>query len=106
MICSKALIQLRHRFDDPGIMRVILRQRAAIDRHRPLTNMEPYREILFAQAFNFRWIYPTERDVVPSWLMQELLERLRIQLALPPAQPRICCGPWLLQFDYQVDAQE
>lgn len=106
MIWSKAFIQLRHRFDGPDIMHVILRQHAAIDWARLLAHMEPYWEILLAHLVNFRWIYPSERDVVPRWLMQELLERLHTQLDLPPAQRRICRGPLLSRFDYQVDAQE
>jgi hypothetical protein len=106
MIWSKAFIQLRHRFDGPDIMHVILRQHDAIDWQRLLTNMEPYWEVLFSHLINFRWIYPSERDVVPAWLMQELLERLRTQLSLPPAQRRICRGPLLSRYDYQIDAQE
>ncbi len=106
MIWSKAFIQLRHRFDGPDIMHVILRQHAAIDWRRLLANMEPYWELLLAHLVNFRWIYPSERDVVPRWLMDELMERLRTQLDLPPSQRRICRGPLLSRFDYQVDAQE
>jgi hypothetical protein len=106
MIWSKAFIQLRHRFDGPDIMHIILRQHDRIEWRRLLSTMEPYWEILLAHLVNFRWIYPSERDIVPHWLMQELLERLRTQLELPPAQRRICRGPLLSRFDYQVDAQE
>jgi Uncharacterised nucleotidyltransferase len=106
MIWSKAFIQVRHRFDGPDIMHVILRQHARIDWQRLLTNMEPYWEVLLAHLVNFRWIYPSERDVVPRWLMEELLERLRSQLELPPAQRRICRGSLLSRFDYRVDAEQ
>ena len=38
--------------------------------------MEVHWEVLLMHLLNFRWIYPTERDNVPRWLMDELLERL------------------------------
>lgn len=106
MIWSKAFIQLRHRFDGPDIMHVILRQHDRIDWQRLLSFMEPYWEVLFAHLINFRWIYPSERNVIPRWLMEELLERLHTQLELPPSQRRICRGPLLSRFDYQIDGQE
>ena len=34
--------------------------------------MEPHWEVLLTHLLNFRFVYPTERDLVPRWLMEEL----------------------------------
>lgn len=106
MIWSKSFIQLRHRYDGPDIMHMILRQHERINWQRLLANMELHWEILLAHLLNFRWIYPTERDHVPRWLMEELLDRARQQLDMPLPQVRICRGPMLSRFDYLIDTQE
>src|SRR5215207_1071496 len=83
LIWSKAFIQLRHRYDGADVVHVILKQHDNIDWRRLLAYMELHWEVLLMHLLNFRWIYPTERDHVPRWLMDELLDRLRHQLDLP-----------------------
>lgn len=106
MIWSKAFIQLRHRFDGPDIMHVILRQHDRIDWKRLLGHMEQHWEVLLAHLINYRWIYPTEREHVPGWLMAELTDRLGRQLDLPPPQRRIFRGQMFSTVDYQIDVDE
>jgi hypothetical protein len=106
LIWSKAFIQLRHRYDGPDVVHVILKQHAAIDWRRLLTYMEAHWEVLLIHLLNFRWIYPSERDHVPRWLLDELLERLRLQLDLPPPQMKVCRGRMFSHVDYQTDVQE
>lgn len=106
LVWSKAFIQLRHRYDGPDVAHVILKQHGAIDWKRLLTYMEAHWEVLLMHLLNFRWIYPSERDHVPRWLMDELLERLRLQLDLPPPQMKVCRGRMFSRVDYQTDVQE
>ena len=47
--------------------------------------MELYWEVLLINVLNFRFVYPTERDLIPRWLYDELLERLKAQDEMPPA---------------------
>lgn len=105
LVCAKSFIQLRHRFDGPDVMHLILRQHARIDWRRLLECMEQYWELLLAHLLTFRWIYPTERDHVPGWLLDELLERLRLQRALPPPQMKVCRGRMLSHSDYLPDVR-
>lgn len=106
LVWSKMFIQLRHRFDGPDIMHVILRQHEHMDWKRLLAHMEPHWELLLAHLVTFRWIYPSERNAVPRWLMEELADRLRRQLDMPLPRRRICRGPMLSRFDYQTDVLE
>ena len=55
---------------------------------------------------NFRFVYPTERDLIPRWLFDELMERLRAQDQMPPASIKICRGRLISPTDYAVDVSE
>jgi hypothetical protein len=52
-------------------------------------------------VLSFRWIYPSERDAVPAWLLDELLERLRRQRERPAPGARLCRGRLLSSSDYR-----
>jgi hypothetical protein len=106
LIWSKCFIQLRHRYDGADVMHVILKQHDQIDWRRLLAYMELHWEVLLAHLLNFRWIYPTERDHVPRWLMDELLERLSKQRDLPPPQMKVCRGRMFSRVDYEIDVKE
>src|ERR687894_92556 len=62
-------------------------------------------EVLLMHLLNFRWIYPTERDNVPRWVMDELLDRLAKQLELPPPQMKVCRGRMFSRVDYEIDVK-
>lgn len=102
LIWSKAFIQLRHRYDGADVVHVILKQHEAIDWRRLLNHMELHWEVLLSHLVNFRWIYPTERDRIPRWLMDELLDRLGNQLTLPPPDMKVCRGRMLSRVDYAI----
>jgi hypothetical protein len=106
LIWSKCFIQLRHRYDGADVMHVLLKQHSEIDWRRLLAYMELHWEVLLAQLINFRWIYPTERDHIPRWLMDELLERLSKQLELPPPQMKVCRGRMFSRIDYEIDVKQ
>jgi hypothetical protein len=106
LIWSKVFIQLRHRYDGADVVHVILKQHDRIDWQRLLSYMELHWEVLLIHLLNFRWVYPSERDHVPRWLMDELLDRLRHQLELPPPQMKICRGRMFSHIDYETAVKE
>jgi hypothetical protein len=106
LIWSKAFIQLRHRYDGADVIHVILKQHASIDWERLLHHMELHWEVLLMHLINFRWIYPSERDHVPAWLMDELLDRLKHQRELPPPDMKICRGRMFSRVDYAQAVKE
>lgn len=103
LIWSKALLQNRHRYDGADIAHLILRQDERIDWQRLLTHMEQYWEVLLMHLLNFRFIYPSERERVPRWLMDELLLRARQQADLPLPQTKVCRGRLFSPEDYRID---
>lgn len=102
LIWSKAFIQLRHRFDGADIVHVILKKADEIDWKRLLNYMELHWEVLLGHLLAFRWCYPTDRDQVPRWLMDELLDRLKHQLELPPPDMKVCRGRMLSRIDFAL----
>jgi hypothetical protein len=105
-ILSKIFLQDRHRYDGADIAHMILRRHAEIDWQRLLSAMELYWEVLLVAILNFRFIYPTERDLVPRWLFDLLMERVTAQAKLPMADVKVCRGRLFSPRDYITDITE
>jgi len=106
MIWSKAYVQDRSRFDGADIAHVLRTQGPGLDWHRLLWRMDKDWEVLLAVLVNFRFVYPSERDTVPAWLLRELWSRVDRQLAAPAPADRMCRGPLFTPYDYQIDITE
>jgi hypothetical protein len=105
-ILSKLFLQTRYRYDAADIVHVILVKHDEIDWEWLLSSMELYWEVLLINILNFRFVYPTERDLIPRWLYEELLTRLKNQDEMPPASIKICRGRLISPTDYVVDVTE
>ena len=53
----------------------------------------------------FGFIYPSERDRVPEWVMNDLVTRLQGETAAAPPQDRVCQGTLLSREQYLIDVQ-
>jgi Nucleotidyl transferase of unknown function (DUF2204) len=106
MIWSKVYVQDRGRFDGADIAHIILKQSGTLDWHRLLVRAGSDSEVLFAQLINFRFVYPSERDAVPEWVMRELWSRIERQFDDPPPADRVCRGPLFTPYDYEIDVME
>jgi hypothetical protein len=105
-VWSKIFVQDRYRYDGADVAHMILKKHDAIDWTRLLGHMELYWEVLLMALLNFRFIYPSERELVPKWLMDELMERLHAQASMHPPDKRVCRGRLFSPRDYQVDVSE
>ena len=105
-ILSKLFLQDRYRYDGADVTHVILKKHDQIDWKRLLSAVELYWEVLLIHVLNFRFIYPTERDLIPRWLFDELLDRLHAQAELPAANIKVCRGRLLSPRDYVTDNSE
>jgi hypothetical protein len=106
LIWSKVFVQNRDRFDGADVTHVILKHSADVDWHRLLRHMNGHWEVLLAHLIYFRWIYPGERDVIPSWLMRELMARLEADDLQPAPETNLCRGRMLSKADYRIDVTE
>lgn len=106
LVWSKVFIQVRDRYDGADVAHLFLKQHREIDWARLLAYMDLHWEVLLVHLLNFRWIYPSERNHVPRWLMDELLDRLKQQLDLPAPQTKVCRGRMLSRSDYEAAVRE
>lgn len=106
VLWSKMYVHDRHRFDGADVHHIIRKQGPRLDWKRLLLRMEPHWELLLAHLLTFRFVYPSDRDVVPEWLMKELLSRAEQQLPLPTPKDRVCRGPLLSRTQYKIDVEE
>jgi len=106
LIWSKVFIQNRDRYDGADVAHLILIKHQDINWERLLHSLEQYWEVLLVHLLNFRFIYPSEREKIPSWLLRELLSRLQHQFELPTPKMKVCRGRMFSVVDYTVDVTE
>lgn len=102
MIWSKAFVMERNRFDGADIAHTIRYCYDRIDWHRLIDRFGPDWRVLLAHVSLFGYIYPDCHDVVPSWLVDTLAERLRHDA--PTGDP-ICRGTLLSRWQYRQDLE-
>jgi hypothetical protein len=105
-VWSKIFVQDRYRYDGADVAHLILRKHAEIDWQRLLDHLELHWEVLLIALLNFRFVYPSERDLIPGWLMDELLERLAAQRGMPGPGVKVCRGRIFSPRDYEIDVTE
>lgn len=106
LIWSKIFVQDRYRYDGADIAHVILKQHEAIDWPRLMRYMELHWEVLLSHLVNFRYIYPSDRDVIPRWVMDELTQRIQTHLDMPQSNVKVCRGRLFSARDYVTDITE
>lgn len=105
-IWTKVYVQDRHRYDGPDIYHVLRKSGPELDWDRLLRRLEVHWQLLLAHLINFQFIYPSNRDAVPGWVMDRLMERQREEQRMPASTDRICRGPMLSTEQYEVDIRE
>lgn len=106
LIWCKLYVQDRSRYDGSDVNHLILHQGKNLDWHRILKRMDRHWELLLSAVINFRFVFPSERDLIPQWLMAELIDRLKSQAKAPPPKDKLCRGPLLSPYDYEIDIHE
>jgi hypothetical protein len=103
---TKLYVQDRHRFDGADVNHIIRKMGPELDWKRILGRLEVHWELLLQSLVHFRFVYPSEDDRVPHWLMEELLDRMRLQETMPPSKDPVCRGPMVSHADYDPDIVE
>lgn len=103
---SKAYRQDRFKYDGADVYHIILKKGEEMDWKVILNRMEQNWEVLLSHLITYRFIYPADRDMVPKWLMEELLSRLQNQMDLPPPIDRVCRGRLLSHTQYEHAIQD
>jgi hypothetical protein len=103
MIWSKAYIMERERYDAADIMHLILARAEGIDWVRLIMRFGSHWSVLFSHLVLFGFIYPSERERIPGWVMKGLMGRLERELRTPAPSEKTCRGTLLSREQYLVD---
>jgi hypothetical protein len=106
MVWSKAFVMERERYDGADVMHLVLACAGVLDWGRLLRRFGPNWRVLLGHLVLFGFIYPSERERVPEWVMEALLRRLRRERRLRPGGRPVCRGTLLSRQQYLVDIQE
>lgn len=106
MIWSKAFIMEKERFDGADIVHLLQARGSQLDWPRLLRRFDSHWRILLSHLVLFGFVYPGHRDLVPSWVMDELLEHLRHETHAPPSENGICFGTLLSREQYLMDIEQ
>ncbi|MCC9135042.1 nucleotidyltransferase [Pontibacter silvestris] len=103
LVWSKLYVQNRERYDGADINHVWLRCGKHFDWKKLWMHMEQHWHLLLAQVLQFQFVYPSERDIVPKWLFDEMINRAQEQYDMPIPLEKICRGPLIDQTQYAND---
>lgn len=92
MIRSKSYIQHRERHDGADVVHLILQIGKALDWEAILQKMEPHYEVILSHILTFLFVYPSEKELIPQWVLDKLLKRAQEEFAKPPLPDRITRG--------------
>lgn len=106
LIWSKAFVLERERFDGADVSHVLRAQGERLDWPRLMRRFERYWEVLLSHLMLFRFTYPSDRHVVPDWVLSELLRRAEESMRGGEDDPRLCRGNLLSRVNYAIDIAE
>lgn len=106
MIWSKAFVLERERYDGADVNHLVRAAGADMDWDRLMRRFDRYWEVLLSHLMLFRFAYPSDRDLVPGWVMAELMRRAGGSVRDGNWEEGICRGNLLSKVNYSVDIRE
>jgi hypothetical protein len=105
LLWHRLFISERHRQDSADIAHLIVGLGPRLDWRRLVERTGEHWPLLLAQLQVFQYVYP-DMDCVPQWVLADLLDRARAELARPRAGARITRGPLISRFSFAIDVHE
>ncbi|HEU5293469.1 MAG TPA: hypothetical protein VFU71_01650 [Burkholderiaceae bacterium] len=105
-VWTKAFIMERERYDGADVAHLIHACALRMDWQRLLRRFGPHWRVLLSHLVLFGFVYPAERSLVPSWLMDDLTARLRAETRDAPPRTLDCAGTLLSREQYLPDVTD
>ncbi len=107
LIYSKAFVASRERYDAADIFHLFVATASELDWRHLLDLFGENWELLLGNLVLFRYIYPSHRELIPSWVLDELLARFQQTRIQPWTGGKLCRG-FLLDGigTYSLDVKE
>ena len=105
MIWSKAFIMERERFDGGDILHLIRSRGHALDWPRIVRRFGDHFRVLLSHLVLFGFVYPSEKELIPRWVMTHLMRRLARDERVNASDGRVCRGTLLSRAQFLVDIE-
>jgi hypothetical protein len=102
-IWQKAFIMERDRYDGADIAHLLKARAEGLDWDRLIQRFGSHWRVLLSHLVLFGYIYPAEQSLIPSPILQELLDRVREEAAGPACMDLTCRGTLLSNIQYRSD---
>jgi hypothetical protein len=106
LIWHRLFINERHRHDMSDVVHLILCVGDTLDWERLLRRVGSAWPLLLAQLQTFSYVYPGYRSNVPAWVMEQLIERARTDIARDEEDADVTRGPLISRFSFAIDVRE
>ena len=103
MLWSKSYVMERERYDGADVMHLLRACGERLDWPRLLGRFGAHWRVLLSYLVLFGFVYPAEPARIPTWVMQELLQRLQGELRDPAPTDHVCQGTLLSRAQYCID---
>ena len=106
MIWTKAFIMERERYDGADVAHLM--RATEMDWRHLIGRFGHNWRVLFSHLVLFGFIYPGERDKIPTWVMDHFTERLREETHTPPPPEvaHLCQGTLISRQQYLIDVEQ
>jgi len=106
LIWHRLFINERHRHDMSDIVHLLLCEGDALDWERLLARVGVHWPLLLAQLQMFSYVYPGYRSNVPAWVMEQLVERARADIARDEEDADLTRVTLISRFSFAIDVRE
>jgi hypothetical protein len=105
-IWSKGFVMHRERFDGADIAHLLLACGKSLNWQRLLKRFDRHWHLLLNYLIFFNFAYPSERDIIPGWVIDQLVARLQREISSPPSQERVCNGTIVSHNQFKIDVEQ
>jgi hypothetical protein len=106
LIWHRLFINERHRHDMSDIVHLLLCEADSLDWERLMSRVGPHWPLLLAQLQMFAYVYPGYRSNVPSWVLEQLIERARADIGRDEEEADWTRGTLISRFSFAIDVRE
>lgn len=99
MISTKAYVKFREKYDGSDINYLLLQYAKEINWQVLTRQVSPHWQLLFAHILMFAFVFPSEKNSIPSWVVKLYLKKAHEYFSLSPPQERITRGH-LISYEY------
>jgi hypothetical protein len=106
LIWHRLFINERHRHDMSDVVHLILCVGDTLDWERLVARVGPHWPLLLAQLQTFSYVYPGYRSNIPAWVMEQLIEQARADMARDEEDADVTRGTLISRFSFAIDVRE